>query len=176
MSSPEDWIYLAGFFDGEGSCGIMRETRRKVNYYPFLGVCNTDKAIVEWFSSKIKEVCDGYVQFKETKDIDRRPLGKPVYRVQIRKSEAVKRVLEKLLPHLRVKKHIACLLIEYIDLKARRHEDRSQLGAARRHERMELSHEEKVLIEKIRNSNRRRECAKEGEAVGKPECDQHEDE
>src|ERR1041385_6851821 len=52
-----EWAYLAGLFDGEGCVQIIQQKPKGSNvsgsYYLYIGIRNTDTAIVKWIHSKI---------------------------------------------------------------------------------------------------------------------------
>jgi len=52
--SPTEASYIAGFIDGEGSIGFMRQKRgRRINYRPKIAVVNTNREVIDFLISKL---------------------------------------------------------------------------------------------------------------------------
>lgn len=130
----EFWIWLAGFFDGEGSVLLGRYIRKR-DGFPRIKtevlVANTSKIVM-------KEIA-------ETLDMplyeEKRPDRKYLYTVRICKHENVSLLLEKLIPHLKVKRVQAELLYAYCV---------SRLEKSRR---SDYTPEELQIFKKIRELN-----------------------
>lgn len=106
--SDIDKAYLAGFIDGEGCiCFLKRVWENGERYTPTITIVNTNKEIMDWLSNKIPYF-NLYVRAgsKNHKDM---------YTVETRKQMAIKYILQTILPHLKVKKKQAELMLEYIN-------------------------------------------------------------
>lgn len=106
---------MAGFIDGEGSILICRQswktkTIKRGNFYPRIAVFNTNKEILEYIKNTLN--C-GNVK------ISTKTHGnyKIVYRWEIGKGEDIKRTLEFIKPHLKVKVKQAEILINFLETK-----------------------------------------------------------
>ena len=97
MPLKKDYIYLAGFIDGEGCI--------RVNNAPRLHITNTNKDIMDW----IKDNFGGYLWAEEKSYIEN---AKTRYIWEISSRKLLVLLLE-ILPYLRVKKPQAKLVTEY---------------------------------------------------------------
>ena len=105
-ASREFWIWLAGFFDGEGSILLGRYHRKRDGFLRIkteVLVANTSKIVMQ----EIAENLD--LLLYEGKRMDRKYL----YTVRVCKQENVMLLLEKIIPHLKVKRLQAELLYAY---------------------------------------------------------------
>jgi len=110
--SKVDKAWLAGFVDGEGYIGIVRQ-RKKANrqqsdslvYHPWVIVTNTDTKILEYIQSVVLTQKRASLGFTEGHKIG--------YQVKITKFGEVIALLEEILPYLKVKSEQAKLLIKY---------------------------------------------------------------
>lgn len=110
----EDLIYLAGFFDGEGSIGISKASRPWGYYYQArFKIGNTYLDTLKW--AKIKFGGDITIE-KIAGTIDKTGTkhNKDMFRWQLRIPE-IKNLLPDLIPYLKEKKERALLVLEYIN-------------------------------------------------------------
>jgi len=109
----EFWIWLAGFFDGEGTILVSKYTRTRdgrLRVVPEVMVSNTCKPIM----MNISETID--MPLAERKREDR----KWIYELRIRKIENIVLFLEKIIPYLRIKRAQAELLYAYCKSRVER--------------------------------------------------------
>src|SRR3990167_4185123 len=106
------YSYIAGLIDGEGSISISKLIRKdkqhwKPAYNGFVCIGNTSKVmidlIIETFGGTYTTECV--------------PYRKPMYKWMTRSSEKVIRILESLLPYLKVKSEQAKIVIEFCKTK-----------------------------------------------------------
>lgn len=100
-----DIIYIAGLFDGEGYITIQKPHSGSRSHVLEIGICNTNKEIIDFVHNVLKV---GHVDIKTYSNEKWRPL----YRWIANSRQALK-VLEKILPFLKVKKKQAELAIEF---------------------------------------------------------------
>ena len=116
--SEKDLIYIAGFVDGEGCFCVGKPKRRgkrhfkkpdsEFYYYPYFCVYNTDEQIIRWLVKVIPFLSFG--------DCPPRKLGyKPQYRASSSNRDNIKALFPGLIPHLKIKKRQAELLLELCD-------------------------------------------------------------
>ncbi len=111
MNDYEDkafWIYFAGFVDADGSIGMRRNWDRgqkRFYYKPFVSVSQKDKAVLEFFKSKIG--C-GYIAESRWK-------GRKYWILMFASFKDVKYILEKICPYLVVKKEKALFVLKTMD-------------------------------------------------------------
>lgn len=101
--STLDWVYLAGFFDGEGTAYINRGVRRSTREayaQAVVHVCNTDLAVMEW----IMERFPGGSWGERAPGNDR---NKVLYTYRWTRKALIREVLEGMFPYLRVKREVA---------------------------------------------------------------------
>lgn len=110
-------IYMAGFFDGEGSIGIGKAKSRVggLNGYRYrvtVSIVNTNLKVIELFKKHFAiEYMNTKTRFRElTKDGTRRK--KTAYAIQVFHGHA-KRILEEMLPYLIIKKKQAEIAIAF---------------------------------------------------------------
>lgn len=102
--TEEDWVWLAGFIDGEGCFHIARTTiNGRVRYQGTLSITSTTVHIIEeigkWFHIKPQY---------------RNPPGKKQYAYVVFSSRTMKGFIERVLPHLRIKDSEAVVMKEFI--------------------------------------------------------------
>lgn len=104
--SKEYLIWLAGFFDGEGSVGIWSKgIRRGKKYYSVgVNVCQKNEEIIKEIHSYYPE---GFLHAVRNKA--------GVYTFTISGNSTCERFLRDILPYLRVKKTKVEEVLEYID-------------------------------------------------------------
>ena len=130
----EFWIWLAGFFDGEGTILISKYTRNrdgKLRVLPEVMVSNTSKPVM----MNVAETID--MPLSERKREGR----KWIYELRIRKMENIVLFLEKVIPYLRIKRVQAEILYAYCKSRDERPH------------RSEYSEEEIQIFKKIRQLN-----------------------
>lgn len=103
-----DIQYIAGFFDGEGSVKLPRNTTC-VN--TGLSIVNTDRLVLE----KIKEFLGCGVIYNH--GIPKKWGKKPIFSFQIKKRHDVIETLQKMLPYLEVKHASGQKLLEFLTSK-----------------------------------------------------------
>jgi hypothetical protein len=109
----EFWIWLAGFFDGEGTVLVSKYTRTRdghLRVVPEVMISNTSKPIM----MDVAETID--MPLSERKREGR----KWIYELRIRKNENIVLFLEKIIPHLRIKRAQAELLYTYCKSRVER--------------------------------------------------------
>jgi hypothetical protein len=109
----EFWIWLAGFFDGEGTILVSKYIRTRdgrLRVVPEVMVSNTSKPVM----MNIAETID--MPLAERKREDR----KWIYELRIRKLENIVLFLEKIIPYLRIKRLQAELLYAYCKSRVER--------------------------------------------------------
>jgi hypothetical protein len=125
--SLEDIAYTAGFFDGEGSIGIVKSRRRKNNgeeyfyLFPRLTIANTDKDVLCWITKTLKT--GGYIAVKTPiKVTQKNPRWKKCYRLTITNMDNIESLLKVLIPYLKTnqKAKQAQLLLKFIELRKKR--------------------------------------------------------
>lgn len=112
--SPTDLAYIAGFFDGEGSCGLALgkyNTRTGIqSYQPNATITNTDKEILLFIQKALGlGFMDSGTQQKQH--------WKMSHKLWLPQHHLVK-FLTLILPYLRLKRRQAELVIEFCSLKA----------------------------------------------------------
>lgn len=131
----EFWVWLAGFFDGEGSILLGRYTRKRDGFLRIkteVLVANTGKIVMQ-------EIADNLdMPLYEEKRADRKYL----YTVRICKLENVVLLLEKIIPHLKVKRLQAELLYAYC------------MSRLQKPHRSEYTQEELQIFSKVRELNK----------------------
>jgi intein/homing endonuclease len=92
--------YLAGLIDGEGCLRINKENRIG------LTITNTQLGMIEW----VKENFGGRIYFEEKSRIDSKWMD--CYKIEIRKTKDVVKILEAIKPYLTIKQEKAEELIK----------------------------------------------------------------
>ena len=131
----EFWIWLAGFFDGEGTILVSKYSRNRdgmLRVVPEVMASNTSKPVM----MNIAETMD--MPLSERKREDR----KWIYELRIRKHENIVLFLEKLIPYLKIKRVQAELLYAYCKSRNERNWHRA-----------EYTGEELQIFNKIREPN-----------------------
>jgi len=102
--NKNDWIYLAGFIDGEGNIGIDKygKYRNSINYACKVAISNTNREVLEW----IKSCCGGYISTLKRK----LPHHKECYQLTLRHLCAYK-MLKEVEPYLKIKRELAQIAI-----------------------------------------------------------------
>jgi hypothetical protein len=105
MPLKEDYIYFAGFIDGEGCI--------RVNNAPRLHITNTNEQIILW----IKDTFGGYVWAESKSYI---PNAKIRYIWELSSRKLLKLLIE-IYPYLKIKSKQAKLVIDYYESGVTRH-------------------------------------------------------
>lgn len=136
-------IYLAGLIDGEGCFWISRGTKHnskytKIYYTPEFKIVLTDEPTIAW----VADVLGCTYNFQKA---NKGKNHKPTYEVRMSKVDNLIAFIPQLIPHLKVKRAVAVLLLEFCE--------------SRRQERMERYHakytnNEMGVFDKIKRLNR----------------------
>jgi hypothetical protein len=111
MIEEIDLAYIAGFIDGEGCITIVRinktGTKELLWHRPVLAIYNTNRDILNWIQVVlgVGSVCSASLG---------PPARKQCWRYSVSNSAAI-RVIEKVMPYLKVKKLQAAILLRYKD-------------------------------------------------------------
>ena len=102
IPTPGDWIWLAGFVDGEGSIGINRERdkRKGPDYFSYrasLQIAQTTRGVLD----DAREICNGGAVTEVATANERQARQ---FHYQLRKRGSLFAALEQLIPYLRVKR------------------------------------------------------------------------
>lgn len=141
--SLEEKCYLAGFIDGEGCLGVYKKATQNGNkgiyekkikgrspqYQLYLGITNTNRAILDWIFSKVNIGC---IANKKRSN----PNAKQSWTLAIRGWDAVLNILDEVAPYLKVKKPQAELIYEFVKI----------VGAQPSHRRTTRITEEELVI------------------------------
>lgn len=97
----EEWAWLAGIIDGEGSLGFSRnKCKSGVTYWYYLNIGNTNEKIVRKIITILEKNSISFSLVLK-KDFNKNLLSKkPFYVVYIGKKKSIKEVLEKTIPYL----------------------------------------------------------------------------
>lgn len=112
-------LYLAGFWDGEGSFGVSSHTvRRPYGNYPsfqhFAVVTNTDKPVLEYIQKMLD--AGALISLKAYLS-QQNPKWREAWKLQFSSREG-RQLAALLLPHLRIKSEQAKILIDWPHKKA----------------------------------------------------------
>ena len=112
MNPNEQYAYLAGIVDGEGSIYITKSKNKQ--FTAGLKVAMNDKPALTLFQS----VFGGKIS-KGTRKIDKRnnKLYAPAWVLQYRSLNDIKSIITKLTPFLQVKRKQAEIVLDFIELK-----------------------------------------------------------
>ncbi len=112
MNTNEQYAYLAGIVDGEGSIYITKSKDKQ--FTAGLKIAMNDKPALLLFQS----VFGGKIS-KGTRKIDKRnnKLYAPAWVLQYRSLSDIKFIITKLAPFLRVKNKQAQIILDFIELK-----------------------------------------------------------
>jgi hypothetical protein len=114
--------WLAGFVDGEGYIGIIRQ-RKKENsrqsasllYHPYLIIANNNYDVLLFIKSMIKD--GGIYEFRRKKSLRFHGNEKPSFQYHLRKMDRLKEILNIIYPYLRIKKEQCKLIINFINAR-----------------------------------------------------------
>jgi len=148
----ENFAYIAGFIDGEGSIGLTKMHQKyegkeydKIVYYPRLTISNTNKVALEW----IQRVLGGghiHVSRQKGKIMGKWPKKGDVFYFAMYKRDMLITVLTKIIPFLHVKKKHAELLLEWCLSRSMR--------GAKPHKKLPYSNREMEVYERLYQLNK----------------------
>ena len=116
MVTPSDLLYIAGFFDGEGSISIGRRGRENYRWLQLnMTITNTDRAVLEMIRATFGVGCIG---LKDSGLKTREKLSRLAYGTRdcfelIWTGRQAESVLRELYPYLRVKKGQAEIALRF---------------------------------------------------------------
>ena len=100
--------YIAGLFDGEGCFTLTRRDRvNSFGFQPQILLSSTDKDVIWWLKDTL-----GFGYYTEKKRLISG--GYKVYNYGVGNFHDVKKLLDLLLPYLKIKRNVAKLLYEWI--------------------------------------------------------------
>jgi hypothetical protein len=141
--------YIAGFFDGEGSFGFhltgkASKDRNSEEVRAYISVGSIDKYILELIREHF-----GFGSIYSSVRAKRN--WKPCYAYRVDSYRAIKRILEKIVPKLVIKKKQADLLLEFVELRLEAYKGNPQrrYGIDTRYSNRELA-----IIREVRKLNR----------------------
>jgi hypothetical protein len=110
MDTPQEFAYLAGIIDGEGSIYIGNFSKNKktgaLYYQTNMEVTNTDESLMKWLTEKFGGRIHKYTE-KQTPKNSR----KPIYR-WIVTSDLLTYLCQQMLPYLIIKKRQCWIMIQ----------------------------------------------------------------
>lgn len=101
--------YIAGFFDGEGSCGVSkkRNPEGRINVpKPFISITNTDLSVIKEIQSII-----GFGKIYEHKEYHK--IHRTMFHLEITKPHEIIKFADLLLNRISIKKSILSAVKEY---------------------------------------------------------------
>jgi hypothetical protein len=117
MDNQQEIAYMAGLFDGEGTCGIYKSnlSRGNVQYKSSIAITNTDKGIID----RVTDFCKYHNLNHHIYTENRKKAGrKTCYTVSINNYAHKKKFLTMIRPYLAgVKKDISTVIIEHIEYR-----------------------------------------------------------
>ena len=139
--TTEQAAYLAGFMDGEGHIGIVRETSRGnssgYRYHCTMEVSNTNLAALE----RMKEWLGGN-GWLSNPERPQNPRGKPLYRIRFSRRQ-IAYILPMLLPHLIIKAAAADVVLRFIGAM-----EAAPMRTSRFHDQFEALYQEVKALNK----------------------------
>lgn len=111
----DDWIYMAGLFDGEGTAWVRRGWRQGVNrklVHPVVSICNTHQATMDWVATTWPG-CSRSTQFAGVNNRNR-----DLYEVKWIRRGLVIELLNGMMPYLRIKAYPAQEVLDYMNYEA----------------------------------------------------------
>ena len=147
MPTRENWIYLAGLFDGEGTiCFGHKYTKAgNISLNGRVVIVMTDKNIIQWLRDTFSEYC-GEDKIEAVRYSKNYKHAVAYQFVVLTKKH--KKFLKHILPFLRVKHYQAELLLRYRDLVEARSSDTRRWIK-------EVDDEREYLFNELCNANRR---------------------
>ena len=112
QATPIELSYLAGLWDGEGTITVSKGKMKNNNiqYSPRISLGNTEVSMINEIVKTLDKVgIRGYI-FTEEKEAPR----KDMYKIVISKFDQAKKLLEIILPYLKVKKAQGELLLRFL--------------------------------------------------------------
>lgn len=132
-TTPEQWAYIAGFFDGEGHVGVLREVRKAnksgFRYKAVVEASNTVSAVLEQIQAYLGGC--GYIAYHATPSRKRFPNSKPCYRLCFSATE-IRAILPHLYPWFVVKRAVSEVVFEFL-----KRIDELPMRASRDHEALD---------------------------------------
>ena len=111
LISQTELAYLAGFIDGEGTI-TLNYRRDRDSFQPLISITNTDKMIIEWLANIFSG--GGITEYNSTHTHSfKYENRKTLYVYQLGRQSEIVKLLESILPYLKVKKKRAELLLIY---------------------------------------------------------------
>lgn len=105
IPTREDWIYLAGILDGEGSIGVYTRHNMDKSSRVLVQVGNTDARLIMW----LKSTFGGNVAYCDM--VKKYPKRQPMWYWKTG-AKSAQVVLENVIEHLKLKKEQAALALE----------------------------------------------------------------
>ncbi len=110
--SKEEWAYLAGIVDGEGSISFRRRKGKNcIILEPKVSITTTSLELVNWIKNKLPNI-----RCRIEKD-HRNPRWKPRHELYYQKHSGVYSFLKGIYPYLIIKKKHAELMLEFIEIR-----------------------------------------------------------
>jgi hypothetical protein len=105
-----DWGYVAGILDADGCFMISKHDRKRFSptYLPCIKIAMIEYEAIDFISSDL-----GYGKYHIDRARISRPNSKPIYHWYMRSKKEIVPFLDKVIPHLRVKKDRALHLRDY---------------------------------------------------------------
>lgn len=113
MVSSEEWAYLAGIIDGEGTVQLGHVSNGYAggnNYKYMVRIYNTDCNLIDWVSQRF----GGNTRVHNRGKVGEAFGKKPIYMVDWRNVDDIGGILLGVMPYLVVKKKIASILMSFI--------------------------------------------------------------
>lgn len=109
--TPEEWAYMAGIVDGEGTIHIFDPVEGRRNGNRVVSVANTDAELIRWLKVTFPG-CGTYVQHHTVRADGRFGHNKPVTHVRWTRTAFIQELLEGMLPYLIIKKEKAMSMLD----------------------------------------------------------------
>jgi hypothetical protein len=130
-ATQNDLAYVAGFTDGEGHIGVVREVRRGntsgFRYKLLVEIANTNRESLERISARLGGI--GFIG--GARNDHKFPNAKPLYKLRFSGQEA-RSLVPALMPYLFIKRKVAELALEFF-----RRVDELPMRASRDHEALD---------------------------------------
>ena len=139
--SVTDAAYVAGFMDGEGHIGIVRETRpgnaSGFRYHCTMEVANTNLAVLERVKASLGG--NGWLTNPERPS---NPRGRPLYRIRFSRRQ-IAYILPMLMPYMTVKKAAGDCVLRFIGVM-----EAAPMRTSRFHDQFEALYQEAKALNK----------------------------
>jgi len=109
---PLSYKYIAGIIDGEGCISIRRVSRKRESFVPFVTIVNTSQILLSLLRYTL--YLDGI------RTVLKKRFGKtrkPIFELEVGSKGCVKRLLDRIIPYLVVKRKQAGVLLEFLKLE-----------------------------------------------------------